>query len=92
MTLKLNNGDLPATPLVRENGHPYHASQICFENAPLTSGLSKREHFAGLAMQALLSNSTMGDSSLWDTPQEWVKQMTETGVEMADALLKELSK
>ncbi len=55
-------------------------------------GLTKREAFAMAAMQGILSNSNMGDSDLWETPQEWVKQMTETGVEMADALLKQLAK
>ena len=58
----------------------------------LANELTKREHFAGLAFQALLSNPVMGDSSLWSTPEEWVKQMTETGVEMADKLLEELEK
>ena len=55
-------------------------------------GLTKREHFAGLAMQALLSNSLMGDASMHESPEEWVKQITESGVEFADALLKELDK
>ena len=75
------NGSTPAKPFTVKPEYQFQEA-----------GLTKREHFAGLAMQALLSNSSMGDSSLWDTPQEWVKQMTETGVEMADALLKELSK
>ena len=56
------------------------------------TALTKREHFAGLVMQGLLSNSVMGDSNLWYTPKEWTKEMTETSVEMADALLKELAK
>ena len=86
----MNNSDLPANPVSIDISE-YQGTINCLYNKPLT-GLTKREHFAGLAMQALLSNSTMGDSDLWETPQEWVKQMTETGVEMADALLKELDK
>lgn len=86
----MNNSDLPANP-VSIDILEYKGTINCPHNKPLT-GLTKREHFAGLAMQALLSNGVMGDSELWETPQEWVKQMTETGVEMADALLKELEK
>jgi hypothetical protein len=55
-------------------------------------GLTKREAFAMTAIQGLLSNSNMGDIHAWETPQEWVKQMTEASVALADALLKELSK
>ena len=55
-------------------------------------GLTKREAFAMTAIQGLLSNSNMGDIHLWETPQEWVKQMTEASVALADALLKELAK
>jgi len=51
------------------------------------TGLTKREHFAAMAMQGLLSNSVIGDAALWDNAQEWIKQMTETSVEMADTLL-----
>ena len=47
----VSNGDMPVNPIVMENGHPYHASQVCFENAPLVSGLTKREAFAMAAMQ-----------------------------------------
>ena len=55
-------------------------------------GLTKREHFAGLAMQGLLSSAHMGDSDLHDSAAEWVREVTETSVEYADALLKELEK
>lgn len=55
-------------------------------------GITKREHFAGLAMQGLLSSSKMGDSALHDSAAEWVVDITETSVEFADALLKELEK
>ena len=55
-------------------------------------GLTKREHFAGLAMQGLLSSAHMGDSVLHDSAAEWVADIAETSVEYADALLKELEK
>ena len=41
----MDNKDMPAMPLVNANGHPYHANSIAWENSPLTSGLTKREHF-----------------------------------------------
>jgi hypothetical protein len=46
------------------------------------TGLSKREYFAGLAMQGLLSNNQKFD----------VKQIGPLSVQMADALLHHLSK
>jgi len=77
------NGDMPVTPIVMESGHPYHASQVCFENTPLVTGLTKREAFAMAAMQGLLS-----------TEQGCNQRnmiIAERAVEIADALLKELS-
>lgn len=83
----MNNSDMPATPtgfeIWSDPEKPEKGTIDCH-------GLTKREHFAGLALQGLLSNSVTGDSNLWETPKEWVKQMTETSVEMADALLKQL--
>ena len=48
------------------------------------SGLTKREYFAGLAMQGLLANSDGKIASLS------VQATTEISIEMADALLYEL--
>jgi hypothetical protein len=48
---------------------------------PFHKGLTKREYFAGLAMQGMLSNpETYGDREI----------MMQVAVENADALLKEL--
>jgi hypothetical protein len=49
-------------------------------------GLTKREHFAGLAMQGLLSTDYTGDS---ETYHRWI---TTSAVALADALLEELAK
>ena len=46
---------MPIAPLVNDNGHPLHASHIAWDNKPLALGLTKREHFAGLAMQGFIS-------------------------------------
>ena len=77
------NGDMPVTPIVMENGHPYHASQVCFENTPLVTGLTKREAFAMAAMQGILSHA-FGRG----TKEELAIQ----SLECADALLSELAK
>ena len=84
----IKNGDLPVTPLVMDNGHPYHAGNIAFGNKPLTSGLSKREAFAMAAMQGLLANS---EPNSW-SEEQWYKQFSSQAVNHADALLLELSK
>lgn len=55
----MKNADMPVMPLVNENGHPFHISDVAFENKPLTSGLTKREMFAMTAMQGLLADSNM---------------------------------
>ena len=81
----IKNGDMPVTPLVMDNGHPYHASNVAFDNKPLTSGLSKREAFAMAAMQGLCANPSY-------ISEEWVELITRESVRVADALLLELSK
>ena len=55
------------------------------EQKTFHSGLSKREYFAVLAMQGMLSNHTIIDSIHW----EWIA--TES-VKQSDALIKELNK
>ena len=88
----IKNADFPVTPLVNDNGHPFHVSQVCFGNTPLTIGLTKREHFAGLAMQGYMSGQFAwgsGDGgSCSPTPEEAAGE----AVLFADALLKELEK
>lgn len=80
----MKNADMPVTPLVNDKGHPYHSTQIAFDNNPLTSGLTKREHFAGLAMQGILAGVLATK-----TPVP-ASQMAKDAVNDADALLKEL--
>lgn len=47
-------------------------------------GLTKREYFAAMAMQGIVSNHTMLDSDNW----EW---LAKSSVIAADALIKELN-
>lgn len=48
-------------------------------------GLSKREYFAGLAMQGLLANSTINQG--YSSCLDWAR----SAVEFADALIEQLS-
>lgn len=67
------NGNLPAYPLIDN------------ENIKLSYGLTKRELFAAMAMQGLLSS--------FDKDGTWTGLDCEKeAVKMADALLKELEK
>ena len=52
-------------------------------------GLTKREHFAVLAMQGLLASTLFTTSK---TPEYWKNDTIESAVEFADALLAELDK
>ena len=51
------------------------------------SGLSKREYFAGLAMQGLLALPDKGTFGSFDEAIEWI---CEASVKFADKLLKQL--
>ena len=56
-------------------------------------GLTKREYFAGLAMQGLAENSAWARSMR--TPDDWdehIYRIASGAVEIADKLLKELEK
>jgi hypothetical protein len=79
----MNNADMPAMPIFDNE------AKLCIVRNPdngktcLAAGLTKREHFAGLAMQGLLSNS-----GLRLTNGEFIGK----AVTCADALLAELDR
>lgn len=84
---KVNNGDMPATPT------PYmDMANMSGELHCDNTGLTKREKFAAMAMQGFLSNSVMGDCDLHENPTGWIKDITESSIEFADALLSKLEK
>lgn len=94
----MNNADTPANPL---SGDAYtNFSVACYHpNSsydPQCQGLTKREHFAGLAMQGLLANSGGVIQSNNMSGTGWcnsdAKSMAELSVDCADALLAELAK
>jgi hypothetical protein len=67
----MNDADLPAMPFVESNGY-------------VATGLSKREYFAGLAMNRILAKDDNGVMSPHITAF--------AAVRMADTLLAELAK
>ena len=71
----MKNANQPAMPITYKT--EYQCQDI---------GVTKREHFAAMAMQGILSNGMMIDSSDKDTQQF----MAQASVRMADSLLKEL--
>ena len=54
--MNVNNGDMPAMPIFDSDGF---TTQVY--DSDYAVGLTKREHFAGLAMQGILSSSFIGD-------------------------------
>lgn len=77
----MKNGGVPSYPVVwvnPENG-----------NARQEYGLTKREYFAGLAMQALVSDIVNAESKGYEVTSDVTAK---EAVSMADALLAELEK
>jgi hypothetical protein len=72
----MNNSDMPAAPVITSTTMDTEQSTLTSVG---TTGLTKREHFAGLAMQGLLAH--YGDSDAYSIV---------SAVRYADALLKEL--
>ena len=78
----MRNSNLPIypAPSSENTGSPYY-------NVIPHTGLTKREHFAGLAMQGLL-NSGFGSGGM----DGWEQRLSRKAATIADALLKELDK
>ncbi|AUR89601.1 coil containing protein [Vibrio phage 1.137.O._10N.261.46.B5] len=89
----MKNADLPAMPLVNENGAPHFACDLAMTDSNCT-GLTKREMFAMNAMQGILSNSGGVIQGNNHTGTGWcnsnAKDLARWSLECADALLKEL--
>ncbi len=78
----MNNADMPAMPISEEDTDRIDVG------VKIYTGLSKREHFAGLAMQAILSNSCLIDN-LTTCSVDW---LVKKAAIVADAQLNELDK
>lgn len=77
----MENSKQPAFPLG-------HSENLNYNSDINDTGLTKREYFAGLAMQGLMVQAIAGihnsNSEIWNT------ERAKFAVAMADALLKEL--
>jgi hypothetical protein len=83
----VNAGLTPALRLGSEPAYPCKEHEAT-RSVPLAHlGLSKREHFAALALQGMLSADVVVDRTLADKAG-WAA----TAVQFADALLEELAK
>lgn len=90
-----NNAELPISPTwFTQNGNTSHTplkkgQKTGYEY--LSTGLTKREYFTALAMQAFASNpewaKTMRTPDDWD---EYKERLASGAVELADTVLKEL--
>ena len=88
----MENGKKPASPIVNSEGFVTHQSKLERETQQqLLSGLDKREHFAGLAMQGLLANQNGGMQKGGGTTFSPIG-IAELAVLHADAVLAELEK
>tara|TARA_R110000796_G_scaffold87170_1_gene188314 strand:+ start:258 stop:539 length:282 start_codon:yes stop_codon:yes gene_type:complete len=90
----MNNSDMPAMPqpIASHIDEVIDTKEYCPENA----GLTKREHFAGLAMQGILANSGGAIQANSQSGFGWCncddEQMAKLSLDCADALLAELDK
>ncbi len=83
--IDMKNSNMPVSPIFGSNGRiqPFTDDQGF---SSMATGLTKREHFAGLAMQAWINHhGAKGGYSYNDV------EMAESAIHSADALLKELA-
>ncbi len=85
--MKTNNGNLPAAPTIYADMAANCQREIyCTE-----VGLTKREMFAMAAMQGLIG-ACWKDVELYESASDLLKNIAESSVEHADALLAELER
>ena len=78
----MKNADKPISPIFSEKGFLTHDSNLEDYKKNQLSGLTKREYFAGLAMQGLLSNNS---SIFYEN-----NKIIETSILFSNELLKQL--
>jgi hypothetical protein len=89
--MKVNNGDMPAMPLTGDAYTDFAAFDGTNKTSynPECQGMTKREQFAVMAMQGLLSSASDSDG-VWT--HSGSDNVAFEAVLMADALLKQLEK
>jgi hypothetical protein len=92
----MNNADMPAMPQSGDDIEQWNDPTNPGAGTYFATGLTKREHFAGLAMQGLLSNSGAVLQSNTQSGFAWCncddEQMAQLAIDCADALLAKLDK
>ena len=79
----MKNGDMPASPIFNATGYASNpCAEAIYEGS--TAGLTKREHFAAMAMQGYCAHKQIGG--------EHHDSIAEYSVQTADALLDALEK
>jgi len=89
----MNNSDMPAMPLTGDAYQDfagYDGTRRTSYN-PECQGLTKREYFAGLAFNGLISDTATTFASVQEGEAP-AKRIAKMSVNLADALLKELEK
>lgn len=76
----MKNADMPAMPIERE----------IIDNSGNYTGLTKREHFAAMAMQGMLSSKYVSDFSGESIAECMADAIAATALKYADALLTQL--
>lgn len=80
----MKNAYLPAMPIFSSEAKPCQIRDVTTQSTVPASGLSKREYFAGLAMQGLLSKHGDDDYA--------TDSIAKYAISHADALLAELER
>jgi hypothetical protein len=84
----MNNADMPAMPQSGDDIEQWNDPTNPKAGTYFATGLTKREHFAGLAMQSVLNNFNTYEQGDFDSSD--YKLTVEHAVGLADALLAEL--
>ena len=81
----MKNSEKPIYPIRTTHGKLCgEADSGWLKDYKMLTGISKREHFAGLAMQGIISNHAIIDNVNY---LDWVAKLA---IEMADKILKQL--
>lgn len=87
----MKNADMPAMPMFDVEANPCRVRNPDTGEIARATGLTKREMMA-MHMMASLISPMMDDVLEYKDSKELLNNMTESAVEMADALLAELEK
>ena len=85
----MNNGNQPINVVRGANNVPFDNDGF-LESRSMVTGLTKREHFAGLAMQNIINRYNPFEQGDFDSSEYEIVAINAVG--LADALLAELDK